>query len=652
MRADAIQRLTRRQKQALAVACDCVTLSAALWIALVLRHGHWHFDLAPFWPGFAITLACVPLLAHFGLYRHVMRYMGPAVIWTVLKGVVLTAVMLTAIAYMFRLEDFPRSVPVIFALLAFCGVAGTRFLVRASADAAPNDDARKSVAIYNAGEAAAHLAQQLLRSGGFRPVAFIDDDDQSRGRVIHGLRVVPLAALDALIGQHGIEQVLVAPDSASAEDHRRIIEELQPYPVRVRLIPDIKAVVAGAEPATSWDVEIADLLGRDEVLSLPHLLRKSVTDRGVMVTGAGGSIGSELCRQILRLGPKRLVVFDQSEYWLYQIERELRRIAAAELIDTPVVAVLGSLASEDLMERTMRHHRIDTVYHAAAYKHVNLAEENVVQVIENNTFGTLRTARAAMAAGVGSFILISTDKAVRARNVLGASKRLAEMLLQALDGESETTRFCMVRCGNVLDSSGSVVPLFLEQIDKGGPVTVTHPQVTRYFMTITEAAALVLQAGSMATGGDVFVLDMGEPVKIHELARKMIRLKGYNVRDEDNPGGDIEIHFTGLRSGEKLTEELLVGEGALGTEHRKILRAVESDMPWSALEPALANLEGACDAFDYEAIGKFLTDVFEGADLAGALSEFPHRRTSVAIASKVGGKGPQDVLTLHTRSDR
>jgi len=631
-----IHDMTKRQKRALALASDAVILVGALYCALVLRHGHWYFDPVPFWPGFAITIACVPLFAYLGLYRHVMRYMGPAVIWTIVKGVVLTAVVLTAVAYMFQLEHFPRSVPVIFALLAFCGTAGTRFLVRAYADIVPNHRARNSVAIYDAGDAGAHLALQLRRNSNYQPVAFIDDNDQARGRVVHGLDVFPVQALGELVPKNGISQVLVAVESASADDHRRIIEKLEPYPVRVRLIPDTKAIVAGAEPATSWEVEIGDLLGRDEVPPLPHLLRKSVTNRGVLVTGAGGSIGSELCRQIIHLEPRCLVLFEQSEYSLFQIERELRRVAAAKGIDAPVVAVLGSIASGTLMERTMRSHDIETVYHAAAYKHVSLAEQNAVQVIKNNTFGTLRAAQAAVAAKVSDFILISTDKAVRAQNALGASKRLAEMTLQALDPESDTT-FCMVRCGNVLDSSGSVVPLFLEQIDKGGPVTVTHPQVTRYFMTIPEAAALVLQAGSMATGGDVFVLDMGEPVRIHDLARKMIRLKGYNVRDDDNPRGDIEIDFTGLLPGEKLTEELLVGEDAQGTEHRKILRAVESRMAWSALRPALHNLELACDAFEYEVINGLLTDIFEGVDFAQALGDLPQRA---------------DVLTLHARSDR
>ena len=394
---------------------------------------------------------------------------------------------------------------------------------------------------------------------------------------------------------------------------------LEPYPIHVRLVPNVDAIVTGENPTASIrEVDVSDLLGRDQVAPLPHLMRGSVSNRVVLVTGAGGSIGSELCRQILPLGPQALVILDQSEYALYQVENELRRVRDREGYAAHVVAVLGSVLDGPLMERTMRGYAVDTVYHAAAYKHVNLVENNVIQGIKNNTFGTLRAAEAALAAEVADFILISTDKAVRTRNVMGASKRLAEMVLQAFQERTGRTRFSTVRFGNVLVSSGSVVPLFLEQIDKGGPVTVTHRDATRYFMTISEAAELVLQAASMATGGDVFVLDMGEPVSILELAKKTIRLKGYKVRDETTPHGDIAITFTGLRAGEKLNEELLVGDTPLGTAHRKIMRAVESHLPWDELEPALVNLEKACDTFDYDAIKTFIEGLLEGADLAPA----------------------------------
>jgi len=350
-----------------------------------------------------------------------------------------------------------------------------------------------------------------------------------------------------------------------------------------------------------------------------------------MVTGAGGSIGSELSRQIIRQQPTLLVLLDQSEFGLYQIQRELNAICKTESLATTVVAVLGSVTNSALMLRTLRNDKVQTVYHAAAYKHVDLVEHNVIQGLKNNTFGTLHAAEAAMDAGVTDFILISTDKAVRTSSVMGASKRLAEMTLQALQDISETTRFSMVRFGNVLGSSGSVVPLFLEQIERGGPVTVTHPDVTRYFMTIPEAAQLVLQAASMAKGGDVFLLDMGQPVKIMDMARRMVRLKGHTIRDAEHPQGDIEIEITGLKPGEKLHEELLLGEAVSGTEHRKIMRAEEEYVPWAELRGALNTLEQACDAYDYEAVKTFIEGLVEGADLASQLGGLRHEAQIVTL---------------------
>ena len=623
---DFIEGLSRRRKQAIAMAIDGVMLPFALACSLVVRHGHWQLDWPQFWPAFAVTLLCVPVFARVGLYRHIIRYMGSQAFMVIAKGVAIIATLLLAVAFMVQLADFPRTVPFVFALLALVYVAGTRFLVRFYADAVVRHDAaRQPVAIYGADDAAAYLAYQLARDRDYYPVAFIDADKANHGRVIHGLKVHPVAALARLADEHVVNQVLVVAP-ASPEARRRIIELLEPFPVHVRLIPNVDALVAGANPATSIrEVEIGDLLGRDQVAPLPHLLRGSVANRVVLVTGAGGSIGAELCRQIMRLAPQVLVVLDQSEYALYQVENELRRAREREGHAATVVTVLGSVLDRALMERTMRGYGVETVYHAAAYKHVHLVESNVIQGIKNNTFGTLRAAEAAHASGVSDFILISTDKAVRTRNVMGASKRLAEMVLQALQERSPRTRFSIVRFGNVLVSSGSVVPRFLEQIDKGGPVTVTHQDATRYFMTIAEAAELVLQAASMAKGGDVFLLDMGNPVNILELAKKTIRLKGYKVRDEAAPYGDIEIEFTGLRPGEKLNEELLVGTASFGTEHRKIMRAVESHIPWQELQPALANLEKACDLFDYDAIKTFIEGLVEGADLAEQLLRLPAR---------------------------
>ena len=614
-----IEGLARWQKKAVAIALDCAALPFALWCALALRYGGWNpveIDFTAFWPVFAVAvLAGVPAFAAVGLYRHIIRYIGWEAIGAVMKGVTIATIAVIAVAYMLPMAGFPRSAPLIFWLLSFCYVAGTRFAVRAYAERVVyTDAARKRVVIYGAGDAGAQLARRLHHDREYRPVAIVDADRREDGRMIHGLTVHPVEALSRLVPEHMVRHVLVALPNATAAERRSVIEMLEPYPVNVRVVPDYDSLVSSADPmAAIRDIDTGDLLGRDEVSPLPHLLRGSVAEQSVLVTGAGGSIGSELCRQISRLQPRRLVLLDQNEYALFRVENELKRMDESARV--PVVAVLGSVLDDGLMERTMRAHRVDTVYHAAAYKHVSLVENNVTQGVKNNTFGTLRAARAAEAAGVSRFILISTDKAVRTRSVMGASKRLAEMALQALQERTGQTRFAVVRFGNVLVSSGSVVPLFLEQIDKGGPVTVTHADATRYFMTLSEAAELVLQAASLATGGEVFALDMGKPVNIHELARKTIRLRGYRVRDEANPAGDIEIKFIGLRPGEKLKEELLTGD-ASGTEHRKILCAAETHKPWGELEPALDALLRACDRFDYRAIKRAIEAMVDGADLA------------------------------------
>jgi FlaA1/EpsC-like NDP-sugar epimerase len=500
-------------------------------------------------------------------------------------------------------------------------VSGSRFFVRAYFQQLNSKlNATASVVIYGAGSKGVELARVLQQQGDYAPVAFLDDDKKLQKRIIDGLYVYPPRHLGRLLHDTDATQVFVAVNSTEALDRRRIIEFLEPYRVRVRLIPDVVELISGRQSiANIRDVELEDLLGRVEVDPLPHLLQGSVRGRCVMVTGAGGSIGSELCRQIIRQRPRLLVTLDVSEFGLFQIQRELKRVCADEGLQAPVVAVLGSVTNRPLVARTVETYHVETLFHAAAYKHVELVEHNVIQGIQNNTFGTLYTAQAAIEGGVKHFILISTDKAVRTTSIMGASKRLAEMVLQALQEQCADTRFSVVRFGNVLGSSGSVVPLFLEQIQHGGPVTVTHSDVTRYFMTISEAAGLVLQAASMSRGGDLFLLDMGEPVKILELARRMIHLKGYTIKDEHHPDGDIAIEITGLKRGEKLHEELLVGEAVAGTEHRKILRAEESFVSWPELRGALATLEEACADYDYDAIKAFIEGLVEGADLAAQL---------------------------------
>ncbi len=632
-----LNQLPRRRKQAIALLADCIALPLALWTALALRLGEWAPDVAQFWPAFVVSaLICIPVFGWLGLYRHVVRHMGNHAMWAVVQGATITAIAIATVAYMVPLKGFPRSVPIIFWLLTLLYVSGSRFAIRAYFQWLQDKlNVRHSVLIYGAGAKGVELARLLSQQGEYVPVAFLDDAKNLQKRIINGLYVYAPEELERLVRDTDARQVLVAVDSTAVDDRRRIIEFLEPFGLRVRLIPDFNELVSGRQALTNIrDVEIEDLIGRLQVAPLPHLLSASVSGRSVLVTGAGGSIGSELCRQIVRQEPRLLVVLDQSEFGLYQIQRELRQIIAEEELSASLVAVLGSVTNSRLMLRTLRNNQVETVYHAAAYKHVSLVEHNVIEGLKNNTFGTLHAAEAAMDAGVKDFILISTDKAVRTSSVMGASKRLAEMTLQALQDEATSTRFSMVRFGNVLGSSGSVVPLFLEQIDQGGPVTVTHPDVTRYFMTIPEAAQLVLQAASMAGGGDVFLLDMGEPVKIMDMAKRMVRLKGYTIRDDGSPEGDIEIKITGLKAGEKLHEELLLGEAVTATEHRKIMRAEEAYLPWTELRGALNTLEQACDAYDYDAIKTFIEGLVEGADLASQLGELRHEAQIVALNPK------------------
>jgi FlaA1/EpsC-like NDP-sugar epimerase len=615
---ESVEHLSRRKKQLIALLTDAIMLPVALWSALALRLGEVSPAVGQFWPAFVVSaLICLPVFVRLGLYRQVVRYMGNHAITAVVKGVTITSIAISAVAYMVPLPGFPRSVPIIFWLISLAYVGGTRFVVRAYFNwLTQRFRAKAPVVIYGAGQSGVELARALLQQGDRVPVAFLDDDPRLQRRTINGVYVYPPQSLPALLLDTQAREVLVAVPSTAVAGRKRIIEFLEPFAVHVRLIPDLADLVAGQTVANTRDVAVEDLLGRDIVAPLPHLLYACVRASAVLVTGAGGSIGSELCRQIVHGAPRLLVLLDQNEYGLYEIQRELRQIIEQQALEVPTLAVLGSVTDAALLRRTFTSYQIDTVYHAAAYKHVSLVERNVIQGLKNNTFGTLYAAEAALEAGVKNFILISTDKAVRTTNVMGASKRLAELVLQALQAHTTGTCFSMVRFGNVLGSSGSVVPLFLEQIDHGGPVTVTHPDVTRFFMTIPEAAQLVLQAGALATGGDVFLLDMGEPVRIVDLARRMIRLKGFTILDSQHPDGDIEIRFTGLQPGEKLHEELLIADAAAGTEHRKIMRAEERFVPWLELRGALNTLEHACENFDYDAIDRFIKRLVEGADLA------------------------------------
>lgn len=614
--------VSRRQKQAVAVATDAVALPLALWLALWLRQGQLNPNIASFWPAFVVAaLICIPVFGRLGLYRQVVRYVGPDAFFTVVKGVTVTALVIAAVAYIVPLRGFPRSVPIIFWMLALAYVAGTRFAVRGIFTWMMHAGGlREPVLVWGAGSNGAELVRASRTQGELEVVAFIDDKPAVQGNYIDGVFVYPPEQLAQVLKKENVRQVLVTVSSVATSRRSRILRTLEPHAVHVRLIPDMTDLLSGRDSLlNAREVGIQDLLGRDAVEPLDHLMKASVVGQSVMVTGAGGSIGSELCRQIVTQSPRLLIMLDQSEYGLYETHKQVLELTRREELPVTIVTVLGSVTNRMLMERTLARHSVDTLYHAAAYKHVSLVERNAIQGIKNNTFGTLYAAEAAIATGVSNFILISTDKAVRTTSVMGASKRLAEMVLQALQETTNRTTFSMVRFGNVLGSSGSVVPLFLEQIRQGGPVTVTHAEVTRYFMTIPEAAQLVLQAASMARGGDVFLLDMGTPVKILDLAKRMIRLKGFRPKTLDAPDGDIAIEITGLKPGEKLYEELLMGEAAAGTDHRKIMRAEENFVSWAELRGALNTLEQACDTYDFEAIKAFIENLVEGADLSAEL---------------------------------
>ncbi|MBK1733882.1 polysaccharide biosynthesis protein [Halorhodospira abdelmalekii] len=599
---------------------DALMLPVALWAAFALSLSTPTPEVLPAyaWLFVVIPLCALPIFAVFGLYRVVVRYMGPEAVMAVLKGVTVAALLFAVVATLGRLDGVPHATFLIFWLVALLMVGGSRFIVRAwFQSVAKRKEDKKPVAIYGAGPDGIQLASSLDSGLEYQPVAFVDDNPAKQGTVISGLPVESPQQLPGLIKRHKVMHVLLAMPRLSRARRREIVGRLEPLRAHILTVPNPNDLLSKrARLDQVREVEIEDLLGRDSVVPRVDLLATCITGKAVMVTGAGGSIGSELCRQILRLRPQRLVLLERSEYALYNIERELRSQIAGFSDWVELQAVLGDVADGVRMEALMRGFGVDTVYHAAAYKHVPMVEGNSVEGVRNNVFGTLNLASAAAQVGVRHFVLISTDKAVRPSNVMGATKRLAELILQALARQPDIrTRFSMVRFGNVLDSSGSVVPLFREQIKQGGPVTVTHPEVTRYFMTISEAASLVIQAGSMAEGGEVFVLDMGEPVRVLDLAKRLIRLSGFEERTQENPQGDIEIRFIGLRPGEKLYEELLLGRKVMGTEHPMIMRAQEAYLPWSALCELLQTLRDACDRFDGRRVRSALAAAVEGYEV-------------------------------------
>ncbi len=605
--------LPRNIKQACLLVIDMTFVTFAIWAAVAFRYGSTNFNfgaLEVFCAAFTVVVSAFIFL-RLGLYRAVIRFMGQQAIWAVITAVSYSTLVLGATIF-FTQAQVPRSMPFIYWGIALLGVGGMRLSVRAYYQAKLRSMS-ENVLIYGAGESGRQLLTALNHGDQYRAVAFVDDDQRLNYSVINGLQVVPPEEIEHLIAAHDITQVLLAVPSASPERRKEIINSLVGLPVYVRTVPRIAELVTGEASVNQiQDIDLDDLLGRDPVPPHPELIERCITDKVVMVTGAGGSIGSELCRQIVLAGPKELILLDNSEYALYNAERELREVMASANLQFEMVALLGSVQDGRRLEGIFRTFRVDTVYHAAAYKHVPMVEYNVAEGVANNVFGTWYAAQAARKAGVDTFVLVSTDKAVRPTNIMGASKRFAEMILQGLAQRETKTRFCMVRFGNVLGSSGSVVPLFREQIENGGPVTVTHPEVTRYFMSIKEAAQLVLQASAMGTGGDVFVLDMGEPVKIVDLARRMIRLSGYETDHDSHVGEHIDIEFIGLRPGEKLYEELLLGSNVTGTGHPMIMRAEEECLSYGQMHSFVTELMHYCDTLDCPGITTVLRKAVSG----------------------------------------
>lgn len=590
--------LSRPSKQALMVLCDLVGIPLVLLLAFAIKADSLSagLDRNP-WFYVGVAAASLPIFAWLGLYRSVVRYMGPKAMLAIVGGVTGSAVALGVMATTIALRPVPVTVVIIFWLLAFTWVSGTRFVARWLLS--PSRPRGEPVLIYGAGEAGARLALSLQSESSLYPVAYVDEKRALHGTLVQGIPVFGPDDLQDVVRRFGVNRILLAVPTASRKRRAEILRRLEHLGMHVQSIPSLEDIVAGRAAVNDLrEVDIGDLLGRDPVPPNQALLDRCIRGKAVMVTGAGGSIGSELCRQILRQGPRRLVLFEMSELALYQVERELQAAVAREGLQVEVLALLGNAHHKYRVREVIQSLGVQTIYHAAAYKHVPIVEQNLVEGVYNNVFSTWHAAEAALETGVETFVLISTDKAVNPTNVMGATKRFAEIILQALQSQTRRTRFCMVRFGNVLGSSGSVVPLFKEQIRSGGPVTVTHPEVRRYFMTIPEAAQLVLQAGSMGEGGDVFVLDMGQPVKIDELARRMIALMGLTVRDQSNPEGDIEIHYTGLRPAEKLYEELLIGSNVTGTEHPMILRAIEHAPTWEEVQELLEEMAVAVHSFD------------------------------------------------------
>jgi len=641
--------LSRNHKKLLLLFVDIILLITVLLASYSIRLDYWYLPkddtirlilVAP--------IIGIPIFVKLGLYQSVIRYIDLKELWSILQAVSLYALIWGLAGFFtqtnfvkeegFNVEVFPRSVIVINWLLALLVISGIRIVARFilseniklsifnydfKSKIRDVDSGKSRVLIYGAGNAGMQLALALNNSSQFYAIGFIDDNKELQGSNINSLKIYSVNDIEELINKLKIDEVLIALPSASRSDRFSIIDKLERYPVIVRTLPGLTDIAQGKVKIDELlQVSIKDLLGRKSVEPNYELLGKNITNKTVVVTGAGGSIGSELSRQIKKLKPKKLILFELNELALYTIDNELNKTNMQSLSIYPI---LGNVNNKKRLNDVFKYFDVDTVYHSAAYKHVPIVEFNNTEGVENNIFGTFNCAQAAIETGVETFVLISTDKAVRPTNTMGATKRAAELILQALATKQNTTTFSMVRFGNVLGSSGSVIPLFKKQIIEGGPLTVTDKKIIRYFMTVTEAVELLIQAGAMGTGGDVFVLDMGKPVKIQELAEKMIRLSGLKVKNEYNPDGDIEIKYTGLRVGEKLYEELLIGDNVSKTDNPLIMRAKEEMLNWDELKSILEKLVVANNNFDHHIIRQLLIKLVKGFEPQSSISDILYR---------------------------
>nr|WP_129211909.1 nucleoside-diphosphate sugar epimerase/dehydratase [Candidatus Pseudomonas adelgestsugas] len=650
-------KLPRHQKRLIQVLADTVLVFLALWIAFLVRLGiseminPFRIHLVLF---LLLPVIVIPLFSCCGMYRAIMRYFGNDALITIIKAVSLSALIFGIVLCWYNKHQniAPQSIIFNYWWLSLIMIGGLRLTMRQyfvgdwfdavqHAELISSDGCLPRVAIYGAGSAGNQLVAALRMGRLMQPVAFIDDDNTISTSVISGLQVYKPKHIQRMINTTGAQEILLAIPSSNRSRRREILEFLEGFSIHVRSVPGfIDFASRMIKVDDIQEIDIADLLGRDSILAQADLLGRCIKGQSVLVTGAGGSIGSELCRQILELRPKTLLLFEHSEFNLYGILCQLEQRVYRKSLPVNLLPILGSVRDSAKLLDVMQAWRVDTVYHAAAYKHVPIVEHNIAEGVLNNVFGTLNAAQAAVQAGVANFVLISTDKAVRPTSVMGSTKRLAELILQALSrkitlvlfGDTANvsrinkTRFTIVRFGNVLGSSGSVIPLFYKQIKSGGPLTVTHPKITRYFMTISEAAQLVIQAGSIGQGGDVFVLDMGEPVKIVELAEKMIHLSGLSVRSSKNPDGDIAIEFSGLRPGEKLYEELLIGDNVVVTQHPMIMSASEDYLPWELLKPKLLDLLTAVDQGDFNRVRQLLRDTVSGYTPNGEIVDWIYQQ--------------------------